>query len=763
MLIASSLRAQQFLPSGTILLGQSTYYAMADFNLDGRLDLVKVSAATSKLTTYLGQPDGVFTALPTQIDIDTPTGLAQGDFDADGRPDLVVLSGALFSEPSARVFLGTGTGGFTARPTLLLPDLVRGAATGDFDSDGNLDLAIVTATQGGSTLTFLRGSASGSLAQANLINPTVLPVPAGSVITDIQVADLNSDGRPDLVMAVNHTTGIGLATAIGDGRGSFTATANMGSQPPFSNPSPRLAVADFNSDQKPDVVMFGYLRDSVTVWFNVAGVLVPQPSSSVSAGAGPFDIAAADFDLDGRMDWAVSRQISSGTPQLLFGLGNGAGQVTLSPANPFPYGGTTPFLEVGDFNGDRRQDILIQEGNSDTFRALLSILPRPATLVAQEISFPQPADRGLTDGNLALIANANSGLPVVFAGMTSSVCTVNKGIATFVTTGTCTVLAMQPGDVRYSPAPFVQRSFSVSRNTQTITFAPLVDRTLDLSPFVVNATASSGLSVTFTASPANVCTVTGTTVILIAVGQCSVTASQAGNGTFPPATPVTRTFAVTPVLILGPLVQSIANAASYVLGTLTPASYGSLFGQRLTGASLRIRDAASVTANMELTFSGPTQVNFIVPASVAKGAATVIVTTPTGTAEFPITIATTAPGLFSANGAGQGLAAAQALIVNNDRTVTVLTVGDSTIPVRGGTEVYLVLYGTGIRGHSPTGVSVTVAGLPVELLYAGPQGTFPALDQINVRVPLTVGGFGNSEIRLVVDGVAANVVTAVFQ
>jgi uncharacterized protein (TIGR03437 family) len=188
-----------------------------------------------------------------------------------------------------------------------------------------------------------------------------------------------------------------------------------------------------------------------------------------------------------------------------------------------------------------------------------------------------------------------------------------------------------------------------------------------------------------------------------------------------------------------------------------------LFGQRLTGATLKLRDSAAQTVDLTLIFSGATQINFIVPPTVAPGAATVTVTTPVGTAEFPVTIASVAPGLFSANGTGQGLAAAQALIVNNDKTVTTLTVGNGPIPVRGGTEIYLVLYGTGIRGRTPTGVFVTVAGSPVEWLYAGPQGEFPALDQINVKVPLTVGGLGVVDIRVIVDGSPSNVVTANFQ
>ncbi len=292
----------------------------------------------------------------------------------------------------------------------------------------------------------------------------------------------------------------------------------------------------------------------------------------------------------------------------------------------------------------------------------------------------------------------------------------------------------------------------------------MVDRTLDQSPFAVSATSTSGLTVAFTSTTTAVCTVDGTNVILLAVGQCSITASQAGNGTFPPATPVTRTFAVTPVLILGPSVEKITNAASYAVGTLSPASYGALFGIRLTGATLKLRDAAGTTTNLDLTFSGPSQINFIVPANAAKGAATVVVTTTAGIAEFPVTIAAISPGLFSANGAGQGLAAAQALIVNNDRTRNGAHGRQRPHPgsrrhgdlPRSSTELE-----SAARATNP--VVVTVAGAPVEVLYAGPQGEFPALDQVNVRFRLTVGGFGNVEIRVLVDGQPTNVVTAVFQ
>lgn len=751
------LQAQLFQPAGTTPLGANTAYALADFNLDGRADLVRAAALTGALTVSFGVGDGSFTTPSASVSLETTTALIPGDFDHDGKTDLAVLSAALFAEPAARILLGSGSGTFTARPALVLQTLARAGVAGDFDQDGNLDLAIVvTNAAGATTITVLRGNGRGDLAVSLLSAPVVLPIPSAPVIGDVQAVDLNGDRKLDVVMTVNHSSGAGLAFAIGDGRGSFTGSATMGNQPTLSRPTARMAVADFNGDRNPDVVMFGYVRDQVTLWLNSNGVLVPQ-SSSFPFGTNPYAIATADFDLDGRTDFALARQ-----GELNVALGTGFGSFIIATGSPFAVGGPTPVLEGGDFNGDRRPDLLIQEGNADVFRTLLNAVPRPPTLQTQTIQFDQPDDRGLNEGNLTLAASATSGLPVAFASLTNPVCTVAKGIVTMVTTGTCTILAIQAGDQFYSPAPTLQRSFTVARNLQTITFAALADRVLDASPFTVTATSSAGLTVTFTASPSNICSVTGTSVRLIGLGQCSITASQAGNATFPAAVSVTRTFTVTAVAVVGPRVEAIANAASYAIGTLAPASYGVLFGQRLTGGVLRLRDAAGATLTPELIFSGETQINFIVPAGVARGSASITVTTPNGASEFPVTIAATAPGMFSANGTGQGLAAAQALIVNADKSITTLTVGNGPIPVRAGTEVYLVLYGTGIRGRSPAGIFASVGGAQVEVLYAGPQGTFPALDQVNLRVPLTVA-LGVDELRVVVDGALANVVTAVFQ
>jgi hypothetical protein len=112
--------------------------------------------------------------------------------------------------------------------------------------------------------------------------------------------------------------------------------------------------------------------------------------------------------------------------------------------------------------------------------------------------------------------------------------------------GSCTITASQAGNGAYLPAPDVPQTFAVNAPAglipQTITFAALTDKTFGDPPFTVSATASSGLPVSFAAS--GNCTVGGTLVTLTGPGSCTITASQAGNGTYAPAPAVPQAFTI---------------------------------------------------------------------------------------------------------------------------------------------------------------------------------------------------------------------------
>jgi hypothetical protein len=144
-----------------------------------------------------------------------------------------------------------------------------------------------------------------------------------------------------------------------------------------------------------------------------------------------------------------------------------------------------------------------------------------------------------------LSATASSGLAVTFASTTPTICTVSGTTATLLSSGTCTARATQAGNVDYAVAAAVAESFTVLHEAQTITFPAIPATTLLTGRVTLTATASSGLPVSYTAATPTVCTVSGSTLSLLATGNCGIVANQAGNSDFAAAPAVGRNFAVT--------------------------------------------------------------------------------------------------------------------------------------------------------------------------------------------------------------------------
>jgi uncharacterized protein (TIGR03437 family) len=135
-----------------------------------------------------------------------------------------------------------------------------------------------------------------------------------------------------------------------------------------------------------------------------------------------------------------------------------------------------------------------------------------------------------------------------------------------------------------------------------------------------------------------------------------------------------------------------------------------------------------------------------------------------------IEIAAVAPGLFTADSSGRGIAAAIALRARADGSQQFEPVAQfdaaqgrlSAVPIdlgEAGDQVFLLLFGAGLRHRSAIeAVSVTIGGVEAPVIYAGAQGGFAGLDQVNVRVPRELAGRGEVDVVMIVDGRAANVV-----
>ncbi len=193
----------------------------------------------------------------------------------------------------------------------------------------------------------------------------------------------------------------------------------------------------------------------------------------------------------------------------------------------------------------------------------------------------------------------------------------------------------------------------------------------------------------------------------------------------------------------------------------------------LAGTIARVRDNAGDERSVPLFFVSQSQVNLQIPAGTVNGPATITITSGAGTVSTgTMNIATVAPGLFTANANGQGVAAAVALRVkaNGEQIYESIVQFDSgqnqfvPAPIDLGAtsdQLFLILYGTGFRFRtSLSTVTAAIGGTNVDVLYAGPVDGLVGLDQSNIGIPRSLAGRGVVDVVLTVGGMPANTVTA---
>jgi uncharacterized protein (TIGR03437 family) len=195
----------------------------------------------------------------------------------------------------------------------------------------------------------------------------------------------------------------------------------------------------------------------------------------------------------------------------------------------------------------------------------------------------------------------------------------------------------------------------------------------------------------------------------------------------------------------------------------------------LGGVSATITDISGNATPISLIAVTPGQINGVLPAGLQAGPAVVNLTTSSGAQiTGDATLAAAAPSLFSANETGRGTAAAQVVIGHADGSQTLIpsiatcsASGCTPIPINLGSstdQAYLVLFGTGIRGAGgASAVTATVGNTPCLVAFAGAQGTYFGLDQVNVELPHSLVGSGTVNVVITAAGETANTVTMDIQ
>ncbi|GIW41066.1 MAG: hypothetical protein KatS3mg076_1643 [Candidatus Binatia bacterium] len=403
-----------------------------DFNKDGRPDLAIANMENDNVSVLLATGDGTFGAPRILRTGQLPVALAVGDFLEDGNPDLVVVDNFEQIE-NVILYLNSPPGTFRdsgQRPSV--GTAPNSLVAGDFNLDGDLDL--VAGDEDSGSLAYLRGFGTGEVEENTMSSQACITLGAGAEGHHLAAGDLNRDQKPDLVVLrgdaqiqiLLNNTGEAPPTpthTLRPGEATPTPTVTPERPTPTVTPTPiptaalgrcdrglpstpeGIVLADFDRDARLDVAVSFPDDDAVFVvrggdsLFDLGACFGTEVEGrTVAVPGGPRQLAARDFDADGKIDLAVS---VTGGVAVLRGDGNGAFVLaeTLS-------GGSEPRgILALDLDRDGRQDLVATDVGTaglSVFFGLAGGSFSPATSVSTGLRAPH-----LGSGNF----NSGDGLP----------------------------------------------------------------------------------------------------------------------------------------------------------------------------------------------------------------------------------------------------------------------------------------------------------------------------------------------------------------
>ncbi len=597
--------------------------------------------------------------------------------------------------------------------------------------------------------------------------------PCGIAPNGVTAADLNGDGRADLVVANRDSNSLTILRS--DGIGGFTVLPAVlfGN----NNLSPLTTIAaDLNRDGKMDVFVTSQTALLILPGNGDGTFQAARPVAGVSAIT---SVQAADFNGDGIPDLAVTNLVTNifipTGANLSIHLGNGDGTFQ---APSFISLGFTPWaaVTIGDFNADRAPDVAVAIGQR------LILLTNDGQAKFKMTSFPGPWN--FAPGIATVDLNGDGVLDVVVAGQAAGLDIANAG------EGLVTVMLGKNDGVFQTGS-----SIALPASAQSVTVADLNgDGRLDLAAGMNSVAFLAGrgdgtfkAGVPFGASGNTgywtVADFAGSGRMGLA-GTSAAAAGQEGKVLVLPEAlwPSLDVLNVSGAgLGLGPLAPgSIATVFGSGLATRTEASPDGVPVLSLAGGSVVVTDATARMLPARLYYASPGQVNYLIPAATAAGIATVtIASNGIVAARSQIQIAPVAPGLCTLNAANLAAAYVTRVNPNGEQTIEQVYQRDASgnlvpapIDLRsGGSTVYLTVFGTGIRNVANAGGVTAAVGpafnLPVT--YAGAQGLIEGLDQVNIRLPsgpgnpLTFQTSYRAALQVTVDGQPSNRVMLTIQ
>ena len=386
-----------------------TPYGMfvADFNNDGKLDVVVSYQSSPVMAVFLGNGDGTFQAPVTTAQSDSSWPVAIGDFNGDGKLDVVTEG----NFGTVWFYFGNGDGTFTEQPTTYGPSPASYSA-GDVNGDGKLDLIVSWGEQGvyGNDVWFGNGDGTFNDMQSLSVGAAGLSA----------LSDYNRDGKLDVAIASFND----LEVAMGRSAGVFNTPTpySIGGYQIFD-----LWAADLNNDGRPDLVSndgFIFLNNGNGTFTVPASPNVPVTNS----------VQFLDANGDGNVDILGFAASTQGVNGVGIYPGNGDGTFQSPIVSQTSWGNNNTPLGFGDFNGDGRIDVVTFSQDLVTGLPVMSVFLQNNLHISQSIINFGIVKLGSTSSQTSTLTNTgNSTLNLGMIGLSnpnySSITTCGTSLA----------------------------------------------------------------------------------------------------------------------------------------------------------------------------------------------------------------------------------------------------------------------------------------------------------------------------------------------